>query len=222
MASSQHWYFIWLGIFIVLGYELYFRMGSQREPMRLARATHARLRAEWVASLMQAPGSELLAVQTLRNAVLSATVMAATAVLALTVVVALQADNAGPFRAGANLLRLTPGALLAALLIAILCASFAFSAMALRFFSHAGYLMTTRAEAAARERLQRMAGNYLMRAGNYSSMGLRALFWIAPVALGLVGPRLMPLAALALVGVLVWFDRTPEQLEGVLPEAPPR
>jgi hypothetical protein len=48
-------------------------------------------------------------------------------------------------------------------------------------------------------------------------MGLRTLFWLAPVAVGLVNTRLVPLLALAIVAVLVWFDRTPEQLEGVLP-----
>ncbi|MCD6061615.1 MAG: hypothetical protein K0S16_1926, partial [Moraxellaceae bacterium] len=62
-----------------------------------------------------------------------------------------------------------------------------------------------------------MACNYMMRAGNYYSMGLRTLFWLAPVAVGLVNTRLVPLLALAIVAVLVWFDRTPEQLEGVLP-----
>jgi uncharacterized membrane protein len=215
MATGD-WLFIWLGIAIAVVYELHFRVGAQQATLRLARATHARLRAAWVLSLMQAGGQELLAVQTIRNSVLSATVTASSAVLALTAVVAL-AGGRPAAATDAAALGLTPAALLVALLVVVLCATFAFSAMALRFFNHAGYLMTTQAEGETRERLAHMACNYMMRAGNYYSMGLRTLFWLAPVAVGLVNTRLVPLLALAIVAVLVWFDRTPEQLEGVLP-----
>lgn len=214
MATGD-WLFIWFGIAIAVIYELHFRVGAQQAPLRLARATHARLRAAWVLSLMQAGGQELLAVQTIRNSVLSATVTASSAVLALTAVVALA--GARPSAGTGAALGLTPAALLVALLVVVLCATFAFSAMALRFFNHAGYLMTTQADGETRERLAHMACNYMMRAGNYYSMGLRTLFWLAPLVAGLVSARLMPLLALAIVAVLVWFDRTPEQLEGVLP-----
>jgi uncharacterized membrane protein len=220
-AAQEAWLPVILGGVVLLLYELHFRYSWQRAPLRFARATHARLRADWVRSLMQQPGNELLAVQTIRNSLLSATLTASTAVLALIGAISLLGESMAP-----ELLRrtlrsapaLTPRMLLMAALIAILSASFAFSAMAVRFFNHAGYLMTSlQQENETRDRLQAMAGNYMMRAGNYHSLGLRTLFWIAPVAVGLVNPLLMPPASVALVGVLLWFDRTPEQLEGVLP-----
>lgn len=222
-SAGSAWFNIFLSGGIVLGYELYFRISSRREPLRFARATHARMRAAWVHSLMQRPGNELLAVQTIRNSVMCATITASTAVLALMGAISLlgsgvtqllrKADKVAPL--------LTPHTLLMALLIVILVATFAFSAMAVRFFNHSGYMMTALLEGEARDRLQDMASNYMMRAGNYYSLGMRMLFWITPVAVGLVNPRLMPGAAAALVFVLIWFDRTPEQLEGVLPDRKP-
>ena len=47
------------------------------------------MRGEWVARIMRAPGSEILAVQTLRNSIMAASVMASTSAVGLMGVVSL-------------------------------------------------------------------------------------------------------------------------------------
>src|SRR5690606_39681404 len=54
-----------------------------RDPLKFARSANAKVRENWVRSLMSQPGHEVLAVQTLRNSVMSSTITASTAVLAL-------------------------------------------------------------------------------------------------------------------------------------------
>lgn len=208
-APLLSWLCLLASLLIVAGYELHFRARSRRQPLHFARTAHARLRTRWVHELMQKPGSELLAIQTIRNSVMSATVTASTAVLALMGLLSLvgsRLGNGGDFA-------LSPKAVLVALLIAILFATFVQSAMAVRFFNHAGYLMGSQARGETRQLVSATAARYMVRAGNYYSQGMRTLLWLPPAAIGLLGPGFMLPAALVLVCVMRWFDRSPEPLD---------
>lgn len=203
------WLCLLASVLIVAGYELRFRIRAQRQPLHFARTAHARLRMRWVHDLMQTPGTELLAIQTIRNSVMSATVTASTAVLALMGVLSLLSSRLGQ----ADIIAFSPKAVLMALLIAILFATFMLSAMAVRFFNHAGYLMGSQAQGEIRQLASDTAARYIVRAGNYYSQGMRTLLWLPPAAIGLLGPGFMLLAALVLVFVMAWFDRSPEPLD---------
>ena len=52
---------------IVLLYELWLAAVRRTRPGQLARAAHASLRDDWFAAVSAQPGSEILAVQTLRE-----------------------------------------------------------------------------------------------------------------------------------------------------------
>ena len=82
-AAPSAWWALALGAAIVLGYELRVIWIGRRTPHRVARAANARLRAEWVRALAAKPGFEIVAVQTLRNSLMSATITASTAALCL-------------------------------------------------------------------------------------------------------------------------------------------
>jgi uncharacterized membrane protein len=100
------------------------------------------LRAEWVRRILRHPGSEVLAVQTLRNSIMAATVMASTSAIALMGVVSL-----GHFRGMSPELQ-TPlpglfdgGHLKLALPLVLLAASLVLFSKASRLYHRCGYLV---------------------------------------------------------------------------------
>ncbi len=83
MTDTTAWIAAALTVAISVGYELVLMQMQRRNPATLAWSTHANLREEWFAALSQQPVSEILAVQTLRNSLMSATMTASTAALGL-------------------------------------------------------------------------------------------------------------------------------------------
>jgi uncharacterized membrane protein len=193
---------------IFAAYEGWLLWAGRRAPERMARTAHARLRGSWAVALSERPGFEIVAVQTLRNSLMSATIGASTAALALvgaitlagsTVldgIAALGADSGLPLRS-----------LLEALLMLTLFASYVCSSMAMRYYNHAGFVMSMPAQSAERRPLDRMAQDYVERAGLLYSWGLRLFLMIAPLVAGIVNPLLMPVLTAGLVFVLWQFDR---------------
>ena len=78
---------VWLAsaatILIVALYEAIQRWRHQDSPGQLARSAHAELREDWFRSISDHAGSEIIAVQTLRNSMMTATLTATTATLGL-------------------------------------------------------------------------------------------------------------------------------------------
>jgi uncharacterized membrane protein len=200
--------------FIVFGlYEIYLRWIILRAPMKLARSAHAAIRSNWVKSVMRRPGTEILVIQTLRNSVMAASFMATTAILALSGTLTLSgianSDNrlSQVAHAGGNESTLFAAKLL--LLIGSFFVSFLFMAMAVRFFNHAGYLITGEVASDEPDRKETLAAAYLNRAGNYYSLGMRAFFTCVPFLAGLFSTYLMLPATCLLILILYWFDRIP-------------
>lgn len=149
-----------------------------------------------------------MAVQALRNSLMSATIAASTAALALmgTITIAGSAVAQGI----AHLSSSGPVALrpvLEALLMLALIASYVCSAMAMRFFNHASLVMSIPVGTPERRSFNPMAQEYVHRAGLLYSWGLRFFLMIAPLVAGIVNPLVMPLMTVVLVAVLWLFDR---------------
>jgi hypothetical protein len=85
--------------------------------------------------------------------------------------------------------------------------------MSMRYYNHAGFVMSMPVGSAEREQRLPMAVDYLKRAGVLYSWGLRFFLLVAPIVVGLINSLLMPVAALALVLVLQHFDRGPGTLD---------
>lgn len=211
-----HWTCLALTLLLLGGYQLWLRWAEQRNPEGVARSTHLRLRVEWVEALSQHRGSEIVAVQAIRNSLMSATINGSTAALALMGSVSLMAAGASTHTQSAW----QPGAPLhlrsaiELLLVATLFAAFVCSAMAMRYFNHASYAMSLPVGSPEREHRLPLARYHLQRAGILYSWGLRCFLFVAPLVAGLIHPLLMPPAALALLLVLTAFDRAP------VPDAP--
>jgi hypothetical protein len=60
---------------VIVLYEALLLLLQRLRPERLARSAHAKLREEWFLAVSALKGSEVLAVQTIRNSLMSATVL---------------------------------------------------------------------------------------------------------------------------------------------------
>ncbi len=187
---------------------------GRTRPEAVARYVHARMRADWVRSISLKPGFEIVAVQALRNSLMSATIAASTAALALLAAVGVT-GAAFSTRAPAPLVQLgvEPALelrlIIESLLVLVLFAAYICSSMAMRYFNHATYAMSVPVEAPERAALTPMAITYVERAGLLYSWGLRCFLIVVPLVAGLVNPLAMPVATIVLVVVLWLFDRPP-------------
>lgn len=208
MDDTTAWLHIVASAVLLAAYEGWALWVGARRPERVARVLHARMRVHWVHALARQPGFEIVAVQALRNSLMSATISASTAALALMGSVSLAAPQlAHGLDAAHPLAALTPKALLEAGLMLVLFASYVCSAMAMRFFNHAGFVMSMPAGAAERTPLLPLAEEYVERAGLLYSWGLRCFLAIAPLVAGIVSPLAILPMTVVLVVVLWFFDR---------------
>ena len=213
MTNTTTWLAALITIAIILIYEAMLLMVQIRSPHRLARSAHATLREEWFNAISRLPGSEILAVQTLRNSLMSATMTASTAVLGLMGTITLLAPSLNStFEASeAFPAHFTARLAMELMLIAILFASSVFSAMAVRYYNHAGFITSMPVDSEERRRWSAIGVTYLRRAGLLYSWGLRHLLMVAPVLASIVYPLAGPVAAMILIAALFGFDRFTRQ-----------
>lgn len=211
MNTATSWVAAALTVGILVAYEVVMLVLQRRDPSRLARAVHANLREEWFTALSQQPGTEILAVQTLRNSLMSATMTASTAALGLIGAVTLTTPSLHvTFGADDTLPALLTGRMaLELILVVILFASLVCSATAVRYYNHAGFICSMPVNSAERLRWGPTGVAYVRRAGLLYSWGLRHLLMVAPILAFVVYPLAGPGAALIVVGALVAFDTFP-------------
>lgn len=201
------WIALLASLFMLGGYELRLWRIAQRDPTATARSSHRELRNLWVRALSEQPGTELLAVQSLRNSLMSATINASTAALALMGSISLMMSREPHVS-----WELTPGLLLRWLLSATLFAAYVCSAFSMRYYHHAGFAMSLRVGSPLRASYSELAASYVGSAGVLYSWSLRCFLFLAPIVGGLLSPLIMPLLTLALLCVLTYFDRTPRPM----------
>lgn len=208
--SDGRWIAAAATLAVIVLYELWHMLAQRRRPHALARSAHAGLREEWFASLATQPGSEILAVQALRNALMSATMIASTAVLGLMGSITLAAPSLratlDPEQLGAQ--GVTPRLLVELMVLALLFSALVSSVMAVRFYTHASFIGSMPVQSAARGRWAEAGSAYVRKAGLLYSWSLRSLLLIVPLAAFLLHPYAGPVAAVLVTGVLHGFDRT--------------
>lgn len=202
----------WAAVATVAGlllYEASLAVAQRRRPERMARTVHANLREDWFEAVSAQKGSEVLAVQTLRNALMSASMTASTSALGLmgTVTLAVPSLHAQFGEAGAATSHFTPRLAMELVLLALLFASLVASVMAVRYYNHAGFVGGMPVESEARKRWTATGAAYVRKAGVLYSWGLRQLVLLAPVVAFILHPLAGPVAALVVCAVLFSLDR---------------
>lgn len=206
----------WLAVIFTLGivaaYEIWLAVAQRRTPQRLARSAHALLREDWFAAISAQPGSEILAVQTLRNSLMSATMAASTAVLGLMGALSLTAptlrDTLGLAATdSAAWPHFTPRLAMELVLLCLLFASLVASVMAVRYYNHASFIGGMPVGTPQRKRWATTGTAYVRKAGLLYSWGLRQLMLLVPVVAFVLHPVAGVAGALVVVAALVQFDR---------------
>ena len=208
-TDARTWLAAFATIVILVAYEGALLLVQWQSPGRLARLAHADLREEWLDALSRHPGSEILAVQTLRNSLMAATMTASTAALGLIGAVTLAAPSLNSTLGGGHddATNFTARMALELVLMSILFASLVCSAMAVRYYNHAGFICSMPVDSEARRRWTAIGALYLRRAGLLYSWGLRNLLMVAPILAFFVYPWAGPVAAMLVAAVLIAFDR---------------
>ncbi|MEJ8827030.1 DUF599 domain-containing protein [Variovorax humicola] len=208
MTNMTAWLAALATVAILVSYEIALAFGHRQRPKRLARTAHAALREEWFDAVSAQKGSEILAVQTLRNSLMSATMTASTAALALMGSATLAAPSLhSAFGDAHGLPTFTVRLALEFVLMSLLFASLLSSVMAVRYYNHAGFISAMPVDSDARNRWSDAGKTYVRRAGILYSWGLRHLVLVAPVLASILHPAAGPVAALGVVAVLISFDR---------------
>jgi hypothetical protein len=194
---------------MVATYELVQRWRHQHDPLQHAPQAHADLREAWFKAVSEQVGSEIIAVQTLRNSLMSATLTASTAALGLMGTVTLAASSLHDILGDSDRVStwVQPRALMELLLMVALFAAMACSAMAVRYLNHASYILSMPVMSATRQGWASTGIHYLRRGGVLYGWGLRALLMVAPLVVSIVTPLAGPLASLGLLVVLWQLDQ---------------
>ena len=91
--------------------------------------------------------------------------------------------------------------------LALLLASLVSSAMAVRYYNHAGFVVGMPVDAPARQRWAATGTDCVRRAGLLYSWGLRQLLLVVPVVAFILHPLAGVVGAVAVVLALTRFDR---------------
>jgi hypothetical protein len=208
MDAAWTWAAVGMTVAVLASYEVLLVFLQRRQPDRLARTKHAGLREDWFRAVSQQKGSEVLAVQTLRNSLMSATMLASTAALGLMGTVTLAAPSLhASFGATHGSFALTPQLVLELVLLSLLFASLVSTMMAVRFYNHAGFIGGMPVESDARKHWTPAGIRYVRRAGVLYGVGLRQLVLVVPVVAAILLPPAGPVAAALVAAVLFSFDR---------------
>lgn len=202
------WWPALLTIAILGVYEIALALTERRNPERVARSSHAQLRQAWFDTVTELPGSEILAVQTLRNSLMSATMTASTAALGLMGTASLAAPSLHEALASNLGLSglLQPRPVLELLLLSLLFVSLVASVMAVRYYTHVSFIAGMPAGSEMKRQWFATGRRYVGQAGRLYSQGLRHLVLVAPVVAALLHPLAGPVAAVLAVTVLLRFD----------------
>ena len=207
MSPADSWWAAAATVAVMGLYELALAWLQRRDPRQLARSANVALREEWFEALSAHAGSEILAVQTLRNSLMSSTMIASTAALGLMGTATLAAPSLHASLGEGAVAALSPRLALELALMALLFSSLVSSVMAVRCYNHAGFITALPVGSEARERWAAAGSVYLRRAGLLYSWALRHLILVAPLLASLLHPMAGPFAALLVVAVLYGFDR---------------
>ncbi len=198
-----------LSVAIVIGYHAFLRLRVRRDPGYTIQAVLNQGRTAWVERMM-AENAGILAVQTLRNAIMGATFFASTAVALIvgTITLSMQSDKVTlAWHSLSPIGSIDPQLWLPKLLVLLIdmLVAFVFFSQSIRLMTHVGVMIsvpTTTVRPA-------YVASLLIKAGRYHTRGMRCYYFAAPLLFWLFGPPLLVTSTCALVGALYDLDKSP-------------
>ncbi|RPI46048.1 MAG: DUF599 family protein [Betaproteobacteria bacterium] len=197
----------------VAAYYYFLSLKVRADPTFTIHGVNQLARRLWVLSVMQNPSKDVMAVQTLRNFIMGASLMASTATLLIigTLTLSGQAESISRTWQVLNLHGSHAPEIwvmkVLLLLVTFIIAFFAF-AMSVRLANHVLFMLNVPEQAAHDELAPENVANRLNRAGSLFALGMRAYFMAIPLAFWLFGPTFLVFAAVGLVISLYRLDRS--------------
>lgn len=187
---------LWLTLIIVAGYTV-------KQTLWPAHATrqHDQMRRDWLLAITEQTGTEVLAVQTIRNSLMSCTMTATTATLAFMGCVTWLYSRWPQSLSEAQQATLEIHILAVMILLGL---SFITSMLAARQWHHAGFVAGMPTTSHSRQKWLPAGFRAISLAGHYYAVSFRLLIWSAPVVM--VGiSALIGLAMTLLVLAIFYF-----------------
>ncbi len=200
-------------LLVVSAYYAFLRMKVRANPLYTVHAVNELARTLWVRGVMSSGSRDVMAVQTLRNFVMAASLMASSAALLIlgTLTLSGQAEAvARNWHVMSAYGSVSPELWIVkvlALLVDFIVAFFAF-AMSVRLANHVGFMINVGTADVPPALAPEAVARRLNRAGNHFAIGLRAFFFAVPLVFWLFGPAFLVLATLGLVVALYRLDRS--------------
>jgi uncharacterized membrane protein len=206
---------------IVAAYYGFLNMKARNDPTFTIHGVNALARSLWVEHIMRNPSKDVMAVQTMRNFIMGASLMASTAALLIigTLTLSGQSEHIaqswhalnfkGSFATELWIIKVM------FLLLDFIVAFFSF-AMSVRLANHVVFMLNVPEHDAHYNLSPKAVARRLHRAGNMFSIGMRAFFFAVPLVFWLFGPYFLLISSIGLVIALYHLDRCESE---DLPEA---
>lgn len=198
---------------IVAAYYFFLRIKTRNNPTYTIHGVNALARTLWVENVMHNPGKDVMAVQTMRNFVMGASLMASTASLLIvgTLTLSGQAENIAQSWHVLSISGSHATALwifkVMLMLVDFIVAFFAF-AMSVRLANHVVFMLNIPEHDANPNLSPKAVARRLHRAGNMFAIGMRAFYFAIPLVFWLFGPYFLLLSSVGLVIALYNLDRS--------------
>jgi uncharacterized membrane protein len=199
---------------LVVIYYVWLRIQVRRDPTFSIHSVNQITRSLWVINVMRNPAKDIMAVQTLRNFIMGASLMASTATLLIigTLTLSGQAESISRSWHVLNVGGTHAAELwifkVVCLLVDFIVAFFAF-VMAVRLVNQVVFMVTLPMEPDAHPSLSvESVAKRLNRAGDLFAIGMRAFFYAVPLVFWLFGPIFLVVATAGLVLTLHRLDRS--------------
>lgn len=201
---------------VVAAYYVFLNIKVRNNPTYTIHGVNALARSLWVEHIMCNASKDVMAVQTLRNWIMGASLMASTAALLIvgTLTLSGQAENISQswhvlsIKSIANELWILKVMLL---LLDFIVAFFAF-AMSVRLANHVVFMVNVPDHGAHHNLSPKAVARRMQRAGNMFAIGMRAFFFAVPLVFWLFGPYFLLASSIGLVITLYHLDRSePEE-----------
>jgi uncharacterized membrane protein len=198
---------------LVAAYYIFLRAKVKRNPTYTIHGVNEIARRLWVANVIANPAKDVMAVQTLRNFIMGASLMASTATFLIvgTLTLSGQAENISRSWHVLNAVGTHAAELwivkVMCLLLDFIVAFFAF-AMAVRLINHVVFMLNIPERDSHHALSEAGVARRLNRAGNMFAIGMRAFFFAVPLVFWLFGPPFLVVATIGLVIALYHLDRS--------------
>lgn len=199
---------------ILLSYYLFLIRQARTNPDFTVHSVNQKVRYLWVLSIMQNPGKDVMAVQTLRNWLMGATFKASSAILLIigTLTLSGQAENLAKtwhvLNIGGSQEASWWTVKIMCLLSVLIVAFFAF-AITIRLLNHAVFMINLPAADMQGALSLESIVQRLNHAGAFYTVGMRAFFITVPLAFWLFGSIFLIASTIGLIVILYYLDRSP-------------